>query len=292
MPRQTSRKLEVFAIHAHFGEGQQQAVNYRRLFQSISGTMARQRMVTVSSKSIAIPEFRKDQDLVILTCVEGEEGNPLVFNFVNATERIEQLERGEKLATKTHCAIDIARREAVIEFNHRGAKAADVATALQDIGSRLTGWGDLEIELTPVIDQSFLQAINAFSRIRIATLKMVRPNPGWTDHVDNLTALASESQGHVIEVTVNAERAKSLNKRGGIMGFIRHMVGETLPSFKAAKVTGVREGEDAETTVTLANHIAHQRVIVELTVDGHVNDRDINNKIVRFLESRNPRARQ
>lgn len=166
MPRQTSRKLEVFAIHAHFGEGADGAVNYQRLFQTMAAARRLQRVANVSGKSIALPEFRVDGNIVLLTAYEGEEGNPLFFNFENATERIEQLARGEKLASKTHCAIDIVRREAVVEYNHRGAKALDIADALATIGGQLMQWPDLAVNLTPVIDQSFLQAINSFSRIR------------------------------------------------------------------------------------------------------------------------------
>jgi hypothetical protein len=292
MPRPTSRKLEVFTIHAHFGDDTDQAVNYERLFQAIAETRRRQRIVTVLGKSLALPEFRLDENLVLLTAYEGEEGNPLFFNFLNATERIEELPTGEKLATKTHCAIDIERREAIVEYNHRGAKADDIAEAIQEIGKSLTGWGDLEVEFAPVIDQTFLQAINSFERIRSATVKMVRPNRDWTDHATYLTRLALESRGQTIDVTVSARKAQSLSKTGGLIGFIKQMARASFASLKSAKVVGTREHEDAETAVSLADHQSHQRVNVEKTPDGQVNDNDINNRLVNYLESRDPRNRQ
>jgi hypothetical protein len=257
----------------------------------MAGARRSQRVANIAGKSIALPEFRVDGNLVLLTAYEGEEGNPLFFNFENATERIEQLATGEKLARKTHCAIDITSREAAVEYNHRGAKASDIADALAIIGGRLMQWPDLEVDLTPVIDQSFLQAINSFSRIRVATVKMVRPNQDWTDHANHLTALADDSRGHFIEVTVNAHRERGLNERRGVVGFIRYMARELLPSLKDAKVIGTRQDEDAETTVSLQNHIAHQRVSVGMTDDGHVNDGDINEGLIRFLESRAERRR-
>jgi hypothetical protein len=291
MPRQTSRKLEVFAIHAHFGDGADGEVNYQRLFQTIAAARRPQRVANIAGKSIALPEFRVDENLVLLTAYEGEEGNPLFFNFESATERIEQLARNEKLARKTHCVINITRREAAVEYNHRGAKASDVADALAIIGQRLMQWPELQVEFTPVIDQSFLQAINSFSRIRVATVKMIRPNQDWTDHANHLTALADESRGHFIEVTVNAHRERGLSERGGVIGFIRYMARELLPSLKDAKVIGTRQDEDAETTVSLQNHIAHQRVNVGMTDDGHVNDGEINEMLIGFLESRAERQR-
>jgi hypothetical protein len=290
--RQTSRKLEVFTVQAHFGKSASEAVNYRRLFQAIAEATRAQRTVTILGKSLALPDFRLDEDLVVLTAYEGEEGNPLFFNFEKATERIERLSRGEKLATKTHCAIDIATREAVVEYNFRGAKAGDIAEAIQAIGRSLTTWSDLEVELTPVVDQSFIQAVNSFQRIRVATVKMVRPNQDWTDYATHITDIADESRGGSIEVTVNAKRSSSLSERSGIMRFIKETIRTARQSIKTAKVTGTRAGEDAETTVTTEKHIAHQKVSVELNNDGLVNDPEINDRAVRFLESRNPRNGQ
>lgn len=294
MPRiaRTSRKLEVFTVHAHFGPKASDAVNLKRLFQSISETALSVRVVNISGKSIALPEFRLDEDIIVLTAYEGEEGNPLFYDFVNAKERIEELPKGEKLATKTHGVINLATREAIVEYNQRGAKAADIAVALQEIGRSLTEWADLEVELTPVFDQSFLQAINSFSRIREASVKIVRPNPDWTDHATYLTDFAKDSKAHLIEVTANAERAQSLNQSKGLIGFIKSMIGARKSSLKTAKVTGTREGEKAETTVSSNNYIAHQRVVVAKTKDGLVSDPDINNSLVTFAEAREPRNKK
>jgi hypothetical protein len=291
MPRssRTSRKLEVFTVSAHYGASDNKAVNYQRLFQAVSETSRAQRAISVLGKSVALPEFRVDENIVVLTAYEGEEGNPLFFNFVNATERIEELPRGEKLATKTHGVINIATREAVVEYNQRGAKASDIAEAIQEIGRKLTGWTDLEVEFSPVVEQSFVQAINSFDRIREATVKMVRPNQDWTDHATYLTDLAKDSKAHLIEVTANAQRAQSLNQSKGIIGFIKRIINAPKSSLKSAKVTGTRAGEEAETTVSTSNHIAHQRVNVEMTKDGLVSDPDINNRLVRFAEGRDPR---
>lgn len=294
MPRifRTSRKLEVFKVSAHFGKNSKENVNYNRLFQAISQTTRAQRAVNISGKSVALPEFRIDENIVVLTAYEGEEGNPLIFDFVNATERIEELHRGEKLATKTHAVINTSTREAIVEYNQRGAKASDIAEALRAISRKLTGWPDLEIEFSPVVEQSFIEAINSFRRIREATVKIVRPNQDWTDYATHLTDFAKESDAHLIEVTANARRAETLNKRSGIMEFIRRIVGSDKHSVKSAKVTGTRPDEEAETTVSSTKHLAHQKVNVEMTKDGLVSDPDINNRLVRFSEARDPRNRK
>jgi hypothetical protein len=294
MPRQryTSRKLEVYKIQAHFGRAASDAVNYQKLFQQIAFATRAQRTVNVLGKSIGLPDFRVDDDLVVLTAYEGEEGNPLFYNFLKGTERIEELAVGEKLARKTHAVISIPRREAIIEYNQRGAKAADIAEAIQEIGRSLTTWRDLEVNFTPVTDQSFVQAIDNFQRIRSATMKMVRPNADWTDYATYFTDLAGESKGGSVEVTINAQRGQSLNRSKGLIDFIKKMVTATFPSLKSAKLVGTRKGEEAETTVSMANHIAHQKVAVEVTDEGHVDEPELNDKLVRFLEAREPRNRK
>ncbi len=267
-------------------------MSYQRLFESIANTSLAVRVITVAGKSVALPEFRLDENIIVFTAYEGEEGNPLFYDFVNAKERIEELPKGEKLATKTHGVINLATREAIVEYNQRGAKASDVAFAIQEIGRSLRNWSDLEVEFTPVFDQSFLQAINSFSRIREASVKMVRPNPDWTDHATYLTDLAKDSKAHLIEVTANAERAQSLNQSKGLIGFIKRMISSKQSSVKTASVTGTRNGEAAETTVSSNNYIAHQRVIVGKTKDGLVNDVEINDTLVKFAESRDPRNKK
>ena len=66
MPRLTrsSRKLEVLTVHMHFGKKSSAAVNYKRLFQAISETRGDQRAVSISGKSVALPEFRLDEIIV------------------------------------------------------------------------------------------------------------------------------------------------------------------------------------------------------------------------------------
>jgi|GEM_PF-2716683 len=287
MPRgYTSRKLQVFAIHGHDEEAIDQPFNYSEVFTAISQVPRANRMVQVEGKAIAIPRMTVTDNIVTLTAYEGEEGNPLFFNFNEATERIEQLERGEMLANKTHLMADLVSREAIIEYNQKGAKAADIASTLEYIGRRHAGFPDLTLEFTAVVDAQFLQAIDRFRRIRLATVKMARPNQDWTEHADHFMAMAGDSRAHFVEISMSAERQESLARNTGIIGFIRQLVGERLPFVKTATLTGVREGEEAETSVSLVHHVEHQKVQVRMTEDKHVDDEDIERKMERFLHSR------
>jgi hypothetical protein len=172
------------------------------------------------------------------------------------------------------------------------AKAHDIAEAIQEIGRSLTNWPDLEVEFTPVVDKSFIEELNSFGRIRVATVKMARPNQDWTDYATHITDIADESAGGLIEVTVNAKRSQSLNKRSGIIQFIKQTVRTARQSVKTARVVGTKVGEREETTVSTEKHIAHQRVRVETNDDGHVSDPAINERLVSLVETRNPRNRE
>lgn len=286
MPRgYTTRKLQVFAIHGHYENAERQ-FDYEAVFSAIAAVRRARRGVQIGDKSVAIPQMTVTGGRMRLTAYEGEEGNPLFYNFADATERIERLEGGEMLATKTHVLADLTRREAIVEYNQRGAKAADIAATLEHVARVHANLGAVKIVFTPIADAQFLQAIDRFRRVRVASLKMARPNQDWTRHADNFLAMADDSDAHYVEIGMIAERQESLSQDRGIMSFIRRLAAERLPFLKTATITGIREGEEAETSVSLANHVEHQRIPVRMTEDGHVDDSDIERKMDRYMRER------
>jgi hypothetical protein len=284
MPRRyTTRKLEVFAIHAHLPGPN--AVNYTELITALSAVPREARMARINQKFVAIPRLTIEGGLAKFTAYEGEEGNPLFFNFRDATERIEQLEGGEMLTTKTHGLIDIERREAIIEYNQKGAKASDIATTLELIGEN-AGLEGLSMEFTPVFDEAFLASIDRFRRVRVASIKVARPNFDWGDQEHYFNDVAADSDARYVELTMTAERQHSLAQDRGLLRYIRRIAAAALPYLKGAKVTGTRQGEEEETTVSLSHHIEHQRIQVRMTDDSLVDDQDIERKLEGFRRSR------
>jgi hypothetical protein len=290
MPRgYTTRKLESFSINAHVAKNgtppQRVAADYAEVFRRISTLPKEFRIAAIGNKNIAIPRCSMNGNVVKLTAYEGEDGNPIVFNFEDATERMETLARGEQIATKTHGIIDVASRLAIIEFNQRGAKAPYIAAALEHFGRTLGEMPTLQIQFAQKIDERFVQAIDRFTRIRTATVKIARPNPGWTDHTNHFAAMADDSDADNLELTASAKRMGSLDRGKGIIAFIRDVASVAFPSLKAAKIVGIREGESAETSVSMAHHIEHQRVQVRTTDEGHVSDEDIDRRLENFRRS-------
>ena len=241
---------------------------------------------------MAIPVLTMTDQLVWLTVYQGDVGvNPLIFNTSRARERIQRLRDGEIVASKTHMLMNLTRREATVEYNHLGAKASDIASLLEDLARSQPQFDTLELSLNPVVDEEFIRAIDRFGRIRVASIRVARPNPDWSDHYNNFTSLAADSDAGAIDVTLTASRRHSLSKTRGLIRHIKDLVTGQVSILKSARVAGEREGETEETAISLSHHIEHQKIAVKRTDDGHVDSRDIRDKMEEYLNARARRRR-
>jgi len=282
----TSRKLEIFALHCHLEKDK--TPNYRDFFQRLARAKGKTRQLTFADKLIAIPVMRSQAtDTVELIAYEGPLGvSPLMFNATPEKARIATLEASAVVATRTHVIFDLRSREAVVEYNQRGAKAHDIAEVLEAAARTMKLGEQPAVELNPVTDDSFLQAIDRFGVIKLANLRVAEPNVDWTDNYNHLTAVANDSNARTVELSVTAHRNDSLARDHGVMQYIRAMIGDRLSALKGARVVGIRSGEEAQTTVSLANHIQHQKVFVQIDENGHIVSSDILKKMHAFLAAR------
>jgi len=281
---QTATKtLQAFSVHAHAGAG---AVDYGDLFLRLARLDPIERVRTVGGRMVAIPHMNLQGDVVNLWAYEGDiHTDPLFLNAQSMQEHPGKSQPGDVLVQKTHAMIGVNTRTAVIELNGRGAKAADIAELLQQVGRTELGDDAFTIDLNPRVCEDFIREIDRFQRVRMASLKLSRPNYNWTDHRDHLTDMADQSDARAIDVTVFAERKQSLEKDRGVIRFIKVLVRAPLSIFRGAAVTGVRAGEDAETTITLNRFIEHRKARVRRNAAGHVLDTDIEEEMLAFLES-------
>ena len=117
-------------------------------------------------------------------------------------------------------------------------------------------------------------------------MKVAEPNFDWKDNYENLNIVGAESNARTVELTATANRRDSLARDRGVIHYIRQMVNRNVANLKGAYITGVRAGEDADTTISLGNYIQHQKVFVRVDENGHVSSRDIRDKLHSFLEAR------
>lgn len=286
----TTRKLEVWALHAHRLRAD---VDYHQFFRDLKRVPATERIYQTTDKVIVLPQIVVYKNgFVKLQAYEGpRDTQPLVYDTVSGTERLAATRASEVVATKTHAYIDTRTREAIIEYNHRGAKAVDIATVLGAVGRKLPAWRGVYVELVPQVDREFVEELDRFERIRTASVRLSRPNVDWTDFSNRFTDFAAESDAQSGQVEMNARRGRSLAKDRGIVAALRRFARAEQSSVQSATVRGTREGESAETSLSLNDYKAHQKVSARKTDSGHVADDDIEGKIQAFGRARR-RARR
>jgi hypothetical protein len=280
----TTRKLQVFSLHARVASG---VADYLKLGAAIAAAAPNRRQAQRGDRLVALSGFDLSNGVAWLIAHEGAlDQNPLIFDRQASKDHVGKLSPGEVVATRTHSIVDFKRREAIIEYNHQGAKASDIAEVLAQAGTKALKLQWLEVELNPKADQTFLADLERFKRIRLANVKMAIPNAGWTDYKSHMTQMAEESNGRMISVEISAGRTDGLSRGKGLIALIREAASAAHSPLKGAQVTGYREEENATTTISLAKHIEHQRIEVRLDKDGHVDSEDIKRKIYSYHSAR------
>jgi hypothetical protein len=145
----------------------------------------------------------------------------------------------------------------LIERNFNGLWPTTLERYLQTMVDRFyqpddseEGEGDQEpvtVNLEAEPGPEFLARIEALDRITEATVRVVRPNPGWRDLETELGEKAGESDAKKVDLTMTARRKSSLSKQGGVIGWIRDAFSQRELGFAAIKG---RKGRQAETFTT------------------------------------------
>ena len=117
----------------------------------------------MADRLLALPSMRlraKDR-IVEFVAYEGPVGvNPLIYDASTGTERFEPLTGKQVIATRTYGVVDLTYHETIIEYNHRGAKAHDIAMLLEETGRKIGMGPQFAVELNPTVDDSFLAALD------------------------------------------------------------------------------------------------------------------------------------
>jgi hypothetical protein len=99
----------------------------------------------------------------------------------------------------------------------------------------------------------FLERIQRLDRIKAATVRFVRPNPGWKDLDSELGEVAKDSDAHRAEVTMRARRKDTLDNKRGILGWILHKLKTNTLDYAA--IDGQRgKQSDSFNTKKLGRH--------------------------------------
>src|SRR5690606_26414234 len=132
----------------------------------------------------------------------------------------------------------------------RGAKAEIMARTIEELLRGVRG-DDFRIDFSPLVEENFVREINRFTRIRKASITMIKPNAGWDDHYTKISKLLEESDGEKADLSVRAARGESLSKEAGIVEVIKDVVSDDQPYVSDAEIVGLKEGEEGETSLPL-----------------------------------------
>jgi hypothetical protein len=280
MAKRVTRKFEAYAMHAH----QDTPAVYADLFRRLSEVPRQRRQVKIADLVIGFPIVEADGPRYFIQSVEGGDSSALVYNVDTGRTRENILGASELLSEASHMVVAPTKRRAVIEYVRRGPKAALISVAIEGIlRGAYPELGNLNFEMTPVIAKNFVSEINSFDRIRLARIRVAKPNAGWTDHYTGLSDLMEESGGDKGEIGVRAIDGRSLNRNAGVVKAIKDVVADAQPYLDDASVTGTREGETAETTIRAKKHIVHTKASVEADDAGVASAEDIRTRLTRFL---------
>lgn len=142
------------------------------------------------------------------------------------------------------------------------------------------GFPRIVVSLEAEPGEAFMSRLDALTRIRAATYRVVRPNPGWTDLEGELNIQSEESNAHKVDVLMTAVRMGTLSAFRGIVGAIKK-------SFQAgtldyAKIEGEHEGKKhAFNTSQLAKH---SYLNFEIDSHGQVRHDDAWDKLNEFFD--------
>lgn len=283
MAKRSTRKFEAFVMHAHHDT----PATYTNLFQKLAQLQPEDRIYRFSEEVIVgFPIVLEDAGIFFVQAVQGSDNSALVLNTETGVTRENILRRAEILSHATHFVAAPKKRRVVIEYVQRGAKADMLAAAIEGVlRSSYPELGNVGFSLAPVIKENFITEINAFARIREASIRVMRPNASWTDHYTELSDLAETSNGEKVAIEIKAGRGDTLKKNAGIVRVIKDVVSDHEPYLDDATVKGVRENETAETTIHANKHVLHTKASVEIDDAGVPIANDIRTKLTRFLAS-------
>lgn len=274
------RKLEFFSFH---GRSPKRKFDYDIFFNEVSKIAPQNRVFKIGKRTFAIPSFQYKQGIGSLIIYEGDDKTPLIFNAESGEERHEKLQRNEFVAEKTHAVFDLKKRQFLIEYVQRGAKAYHLSDLLQFLARKIFDDPDIMFTLNPDISEDFIKEVGRFERIRVATMRLSRPNQDWTDCYNGLSEVAEDSEAQDFDVSMKAGRGQSLKKKEGIIKIIGDLVKQPISALKNAKITGTRRDENKETTISTFKHIAHRRTRIRTDEDGYVLANDIIEKMKTFI---------
>lgn len=147
------------------------------------------------------------------------------------------------------------------------------------VGTDLPREVALTIEAVP--GPEFADRLHRLERVTKATLRTVRPNPGWADLDSELGKLASDSGANKVDVTVSPKPRGSLQKNRGILGWIKDLLRSGSLGYAAIEGVTPEQEKDEFSTSRLG---LQKRLPMKLDAHGQVQHGDAWGKLGKMMD--------
>lgn len=287
MPKRTLRFLQ-YSIHGHLEKGNPDYVSLFRKLTILKGKHRQSGKRVTAIGTAMLSKGSKDQERLLLIVYTGDnDQNILFFDLNQQSEFNAATVAGRFVARKTHILIDPGTRTLMLEAGRSHPPADELAQFMEDVAHSLEGFETLDLSFSPVPTPSFAEKITAMERIQSATVTLARPNVDWGDRYSQLTGIAADSNGKVIDATVRAGRNDRLSKQSGLIPDIVRWLTETFPAVLNAKIRGNADENSPLTELKLSDHVEAIAITVDVNPETKQPlDSLIEQRLNAYLDSR------
>lgn len=212
---------------------------------------------------------------------------PDIVNTSDLTLRTTPLKRTETGVEWTNCWLGKkhGRHYLIVERNSTGIWPTTIEEYLQwFLGRMLPDFAEyLVVTLEPEPGPEFVSRLENLDRIMVATYRVTRPNPGWSDLESEMARESQDSDARKTEVSMYAKRGGTLSKVNGIVKAIRDSFAERR--LDHAKIKGERSG--IPETLNTDKLVLHRYIRFRLDAFGQVDHKDAMKKMVKMFDEMN-----
>jgi len=293
MSKQKRRKIEVYRLII---SGLKEDVEYLPLLRRARNAIKDEHKAvqTIGGKSHALHEVKLTQQVLWLRFYSYSDGDrPDVINTKSLNIKPNPLSDNETQVYWTHALVS-DRDDRVIMLIERvqtGIWPGRIEDYLQWLFERPENeellaevQADADVPLTVTLeleaDKSFMKQVAQMERIIAASVRIVRPNPGWKDYEDLLSKEAQASDAKHADIGMHARRNASLKKDDGIVQAMKDL--DQKNKLGRAVVEGEVDGE--RRTISTEKYGKSQYMNLPADADGNVASNAALDKFREYLD--------
>lgn len=246
------RTVRFYSFHMHKGN---EPINYGNFFEFLMTMTGVEVDISRDYTAVLQGIEMESAGTFALTFIGGDPNENTIF-FDRATGSTEEESASERRwrgkLTRAYFSFTDGARVLALEGVRSGITANLLEKYFRKVSS--DSFGRISVEISPLTSPSFIEEIEQFERIRLASIEVGRPNYGFNDLENALFSTADASDAQSASLSAKAPRGESLNKNEGIVDVIKETVETPNPSVRNVVIEGRKPGASRDQRVTLEKH--------------------------------------